>query len=157
MGDHSPRGRHHELWGLVGLKKHFCNKASGDDGIPVELFKILKDDAVEMLHSLCQQIWKTQQPPQDWKMSVLIPSPKEVQCQRMFKLQTAQFCSFQMPIRLCSKSFKLALAVHQRRTSRCTSWVWKRQRNQRSNCQHPLDHRESKGVPEKYLFLPHLC
>ena len=53
------------------------NKASGDDGIPVELFQILKDDAVKVLHSICQQIWKTQQWPQDWKRSVFIPIPKE--------------------------------------------------------------------------------
>ena len=52
-------------------------KASGGDGIPVELFQILKDDAVKMLHSICQQIWKTQQWPQDWKRSVFIPIPKK--------------------------------------------------------------------------------
>ena len=55
------------------------NKASGGDGIPVELFHILKDDAVTVLHSICQQIWKTQQWPQDWKRSVFIPMPKNVQ------------------------------------------------------------------------------
>ena len=53
------------------------NKASGSDGIPVELFQILKDDAVEVLHSICQHIWKTQQWPQDWKRSVFIPIPKK--------------------------------------------------------------------------------
>ena len=53
------------------------NKASGADGIPAELFQILKDDAVKMLHSICQQIWKTQQWPQDWKRSVFIPIPKK--------------------------------------------------------------------------------
>ena len=53
------------------------NKASGDDGIPVELFQILKDDAVKALHSICQQIWKTQQWPQDWKRLVFIPIPKK--------------------------------------------------------------------------------
>ena len=53
------------------------NKASGGDGIPVELFQIIKDDAVRMLHSICQQIWKTQQWPQDWKRSVFIPIPKK--------------------------------------------------------------------------------
>ena len=53
------------------------NKASGGDGIPVELFQILKDDAVKVLHSICQQIWKTQQWPQDWKRSVFIPIPKK--------------------------------------------------------------------------------
>ena len=55
------------------------NKASGGDGIPVELFQILIDDAVKVLHSICQQIWKTQQWPQDWKRSVFIPIPKNVQ------------------------------------------------------------------------------
>ena len=53
------------------------NKASGGDGIPVELFQILKDDAVKVLHSICQKIWKTQQWPQDWKRSVFIPTPKK--------------------------------------------------------------------------------
>ena len=53
------------------------NNANGGDGIPVELFQILKDDAVKGLHSICQQIWKTQQWPQDWKRSVFIPTPKK--------------------------------------------------------------------------------
>ena len=53
-----------------------ASKASGGDGIPAELFKILKDDAVKVLHSICQQIWKSQQWPQDWKRSILIPIPK---------------------------------------------------------------------------------
>ena len=57
------------------MKHHY--KASGGDGIPVELFQNLKDDAVKMLHSICQQIWKTQQWPQDWKRSVFIPIPKK--------------------------------------------------------------------------------
>ena len=54
-----------------------ANKASGGDGIPVELFQILKDDAMKVLHSICQQIWKTQQWPWYWKMSVFIPIPKK--------------------------------------------------------------------------------
>ena len=53
------------------------NKVSGGDGIPAELFQILKDNAVKVLHSICQQIWKTQQQPQDWKRSVFIPIPKK--------------------------------------------------------------------------------
>ena len=61
----------------VGLRNHTTNKASGGDGILVELFQILKDDAVKMLHSICQHIWKTQQWPQDWKRSVFIPIPKK--------------------------------------------------------------------------------
>ena len=61
-------------WALESIT---TNKASGCDGIPVELFQILKDDAVKVLHSICQQIWKTQQCPQDWKRSVFIPIPKK--------------------------------------------------------------------------------
>ena len=60
-------------WALGSIT---MNKASGSDGIPVELLQILKDDAVKVLHSICQQIWKTQQWPQDWKMSVFIPIPR---------------------------------------------------------------------------------
>ena len=59
------------------LQSISMNKASGGDGIPVELFQILKDDTVKMLHSICQQIWKTQQRPQDWKKSVFIPILKK--------------------------------------------------------------------------------
>ena len=61
-------------WALESIT---MNKASGGDGIPVELFHILKDDAVKVLHSICQQIWKTEQWPQDWKRSVFIPIPKK--------------------------------------------------------------------------------
>ena len=64
-------------WALGSIT---MNKASGDDGIPVELFQILKDDADKVLHSICQQIWKTQQWPQDWKMSLFHSNPKEKQC-----------------------------------------------------------------------------
>ena len=59
------------------LESITMNKASGGDGIPVELFQILKDDAVKVPHSTCQQIWKSQQWPQDWKRSVFIPIPKK--------------------------------------------------------------------------------
>ena len=69
-------------WALGSVTR---NKASGGDRIPADLFQILKDDAVKMLHSICQQIWKTQQWPQDQKSS-LHSNPKERQCQRMFKL-----------------------------------------------------------------------
>ena len=61
-------------WALESIT---MNKASGGDGIPVELFQILKDDSVKVLHSICQQVWKTQQWPQDWKRSVFIPIPKK--------------------------------------------------------------------------------
>ena len=61
-------------WALGNI---IAKNASVDDGIPVELFQILKDDAVKVLHSICQQIWRTQQCPQDWKSSVFIPIPKK--------------------------------------------------------------------------------
>ena len=61
-------------WALENIT---MNKATGGDGIPVELFQILKDDALKVLHSICQQIWKTQQQPQDWERSVFIPIPKK--------------------------------------------------------------------------------
>ena len=61
-------------WALGNTAK---NKASGGDGIPAELFQILKDDAVKVLHSICQQIWKTHQWPQDWKWLIFIPIPKK--------------------------------------------------------------------------------
>ena len=61
-------------WALESIT---TNKASGGDGIPVELFQILKDDTVKVLHSICQHIWKTQQWPQDWKKLVFVPIPKK--------------------------------------------------------------------------------
>ena len=64
-------------WALGSIA---MNKASGGDGIPVELFQILKDEAVKVLHSICQQIWKIQQWPQDWKRSVFIPISKKGNC-----------------------------------------------------------------------------
>ena len=78
------------------------NKASGGDGIPVELFQILKDDAVKVLHSICQQIWKTQQWPQDWKRSVFIPIPKK---------GNAKECSNYHTIALMSHASKVMLKI----------------------------------------------
>ena len=82
------------------------NKASGGDGIPVELFQILKDDAVKVLHSICQQIWKTQQWPQDWKRSIFIPIPKKC---------NAKECSRYHIIALVSHSSKVMLKILQAR------------------------------------------
>ena len=70
-------------WALESIT---ANKASGGDGVPVELFQILKDDALKMLHSIWQQIFKTQQWPQNWKRSVFIPIPKKEKGRRMLKL-----------------------------------------------------------------------
>ena len=69
------------------------NKPSGGDGIPVELFQILKDDAVKVLHSICQQIWKTQQWPRDWKKSVFIPIPKKGNAKEYSNYSTIVFIS----------------------------------------------------------------
>ena len=68
------------------------NKARGGDGIPVELFQILKDDAVKVLHSICQQIWKTQPGPQDWKRSVFIPIPKKGNAKECLKTSQLHSC-----------------------------------------------------------------
>ena len=76
------------------------NKASGGDGIPVELFQILKDDAVKVLHSVCQQIWKTQQWPQDWKMSVFIPIPKKGNAKQGSNYHTIALISHASKVRL---------------------------------------------------------
>ena len=90
-------------WALGSIT---TNKASGGDGILAELFQILKDDAVKVLHSICQQIWKTQQWPQDWKRSVFITNPKKV---------SAKECSNYCTISLISHASKLMLKIHQAR------------------------------------------
>ena len=76
------------------------NKASGGYGIPVEIFKILKDDAVKVLHSLCQQIWKTQQWPQDWKRSVFIPIPKKDNAEELSNYRTISLISYTRKVML---------------------------------------------------------
>ena len=77
-------------WALGSIT---TNKGSGGDGIPVELFQILKDDAVKVLHSICQQIWKTQHWPQDWKRSVFIPIPKKGNDKECSNYRTIAFIS----------------------------------------------------------------
>ena len=88
-------------WALEGIT---TNKASGGDGIPVELFQILIDDAVKVLHSICQQIWKTQQWPQDWKRSVFIPIPKK---------GSTKECSNYLTIALISHTSEVMLKILQ--------------------------------------------
>ena len=77
----------------MGLRKHHYEKTSGGDGIPVELFQILKDDAVKVQYSICQQIWKTQQWPQDWKRSVLISIPNKGNAKECLNYCTITFIS----------------------------------------------------------------
>ena len=86
-------------WALGSITK---DKASGGDGIPAELSQVLKDDAVKVLHSICQQIWKTQQWPQDWKRSVFIPIPKK---------GNAKECPDYRTIALISHARKLMLKI----------------------------------------------
>ena len=92
-----------EKWALGSIT---TNKVSGGNGIPVELFQILKDDAVKVLHSICQQVWKTQQWQQDWKMSVFIPIPKK---------GNAKECSNYCTIALILHASKLMLKIFQAR------------------------------------------
>ena len=76
------------------------NKASGGDGIPAELFQILKDDAVKVLHTISQQIWKTQQWPQDWKRSVFIPIPKKGNAKECSNYRTTALISYAIKVML---------------------------------------------------------
>ena len=102
------------------------NKASRGNEIPAELFKIVKEDAVKVLHSICQQIWKTQQWPQDWKRSVFIPIPKK---------DNAKECSNYRIIVLISHASKVMIKILQVRLQQhmnihIFNWFQKRQRNQ---------------------------
>ena len=90
-------------WALGSIT---MNKASGGDGIPAKLFQVLKDGALKLLHSICQQIWKTQQWPQDWKRSVFIPIPKK---------DNAKECSNYRPSALISHASKVKLKILQAR------------------------------------------
>ena len=106
-------------WALESITMNITNAG---DGIPVELFQILKDDAMKMLHSICQQIWKTQQWPQDWERSVFIPILKKGQCLRIFKLphSCTHFTHYQ---RNAQNSPSNAPIIHEPRPSRCSSWI----------------------------------
>ena len=137
-------------WALGSIT---MNKASGGNGIPVELFQILKDDAVKVLHSIFQQTCKTQQWPQDWKRSVFIPIPKK---------GNAKECSNYCTVALISHASKVMLKVLQARLQQYVNCKLPDVQagfrkgigtRERSNCQHLLDHGKSKRVPEKHLFL----
>jgi len=111
------------------------NKASGGDGIPVELFQILKDDAVKVLHSICQQIWKTQQWPQNWKRLVFITIPKkgnDKECSNYHRIALVSHTS-----KVMLKSLQVRLQQHvNSELSDVQARFQKRQRNKRSNSQH---------------------
>ena len=122
-------------WALGSIT---VNKDSGGDGIPAEVFQILKDDAVKVLHLICQQTWKTQQWPQDWKRSVFIPIPKK---------GNAKECSNYCTIALISRTSKVMLKILQIRLQQYVNCElpdvqagFRKGRGTRSNCQYPLDH-----------------
>ena len=97
-------------WALGSIT---MNQASGGDGIPVELLQILKDDSVKMLHSTCQQIWKTQQWPQDWKRSIFIPIPKKGNAKECSNYHTIALISHDSNITLKSLQARLQTACQQ--------------------------------------------
>ena len=127
------------------------NKASGGDGIPVELFQILKGDAVKVLNSICQQIWKTQQWTQDWKRSVFIPIPKK---------GNAKECSNYRTIALNSHTSKLMLKILQARLQQYVNCElpdgqagFRKGRGTRDQIANIRWIMEKARVPEKHLFL----
>ena len=127
------------------------NKASRGDGIPVELFQIPKDDAVKVLHSICQQIWKTQQWPQDWKRSVFIPIPKK---------GNAKECPNYCTIALISHASKVMLKILQARLQQYVNCEvpdaqagFRKGRGTRDQIANIRWIMEKARVPEKHLFL----
>ena len=135
-------------WALESIT---MNKACGGDGIPVELFQILKDDPVNVLHSICQQIWKTQQWPQDWKRSVFIPIPKK---------GNAKECSNYCTIALISHSSEVIFKIFQARLQQYVNRElpdvqagFRKGRRTRDQIANLLDHGKSKRISEKHLFL----
>ena len=106
-------------WALGSIT---TNKASGSHGKPVEIFQNLKDDAVQVLHSICQQIWKTQQWPQDWKRSVYISIPKKSNAKECSNYRTVALISHASSSN-AQNSPSQASAVCELRTSRCSSWI----------------------------------
>ena len=128
------------------------NKASGSDGIPVELLQILRDDAVKVLHSICQQIGKTQQWPQDWKRSVFIPIPKKGNAKECSNYYTIALISH-----TCKVMLKILQARHQQYMSRDLPVVHAELRKGRGTRDQIANIcwiiQKSKRVPEKHLFL----
>ena len=133
-----------------------ANKASGGDGIPAELLKILKADAIKVLYSICHHVWKTQQWPQNWKRSVLIPIPKNRSTKECSNYQTIVFTCHASKVMLKILQTRLQQYVKQKLPDVQAGFRKGRgPRDQIANCQHPLGHRESKGVPEKHLLMLH--
>ena len=100
-----------------------ANKASEGDGIPGELFQILKDDAIKVLHSICQQIWKSQQWPQDWKISDSIPIPKKSNAKECSNYGTTASISHASKVILKTLQARLQQYMNHVLFSRCLSWI----------------------------------
>ena len=130
------------LFGGQQWRMFTMNKASGGDRIPVELFQILKDDAVKVLHSICQQIWETQQWPQDWKKSVFIPIPKKGNAKECSNYRTNALISHASKVML--KILQARLQQYVNREPPVVQAGFRKGRGTRSNCQHLLDHGKSK-------------
>ena len=107
-------------WALGSIT---INRTSRGDGIPAELFQILKGDAIKVLHSICWQIWKTQQWSQDWKRSVFIPIPKKGNAKECSNYHTIALISHASKIMLQILEVRLHIAVCELRTSRYSSWI----------------------------------
>ena len=114
------------------------NKAGGGDGIPVELFQILKDDAVKVLHSICQQIWKTQQWPQAWRRSVFIPIQKESNAKQYSNYRTIELISHTSKVML--KILQARLQQYVNREIPEVQAGFRKAEEPGSYCQHMLDH-----------------
>ena len=105
------------------LESITMNKASGGDEIPAELFQILKDDVVKVLHSICQQIWKTQHWPQDWKRSVFILIPKKGNAKECSNYHTIALISHASKVMLKILQARLQQYVKQELPNKCLSWI----------------------------------
>ena len=125
------------------------NKASGGDGIPVELFQILKDGTVKVLHSICQQIWKTQQWPQDWKTSVFITIPKKGNAKEYSNYHTIALISHASKVML--KILQARLQQHVNRELPDVQAGFRKAEEPEIKLPTSLDHRKSKKVPEKHF------
>ena len=133
------------------LESITTNKATGGDGIPVELFQILEDDAVKVLHSICQQIWTTQQWPQDWRRSVFIPIPKKGNAKECSNYCTIAFISHTSKVML--KILQARLQQYVNRELPAVQAGFRKGRGTRDQIADICWIMEKVRVPEKQLFL----
>ena len=135
-------------WALESIT---TNKASGGDGIPVELFQILKDNVMKVLHSICQQIWKTQQWPQDWKRSAFIPIPKKGNAKEYSNYRTIALISHASKVML--KILQARLQQYMIVNSLMFKLVLEKAEEPEIKLPTSAGSFKSKRAPEKHLFL----